>query len=96
MRRAFLLLLPGMLFVASTMPAQSPMPVIVPAASAQAIPRAAVATPQNDAAAGALLKTLQETKAANDDILQKQAATLSQLEEIEKTADQLRVLTKRG
>lgn len=39
---------------------------------------------------------LEEMKAANEETLRKQAATLEQLDELEKTADQLRVYTKRG
>jgi hypothetical protein len=42
------------------------------------------------------LKALQEMKAANDEILRKQAATLQQLDEMEKAAEQIKVYSKRS
>ena len=39
---------------------------------------------------------LKEMKAANVETLQKQAATLEQLDELEKAADQLKIFAKRG
>lgn len=83
--------------VISTGLAQSPAPVVV-----QAVPTAnaptAVAAPGVTAAEGstAALKALQELKAANDDILTKQAATLLQLDELDKAAEQIKVYSKRG
>jgi hypothetical protein len=61
------------------------------------VPRAA-AVPASATASdsGALLKSLLEMKAANEATLQKQAATLQQLDEIEKAADQIKVYSKRG
>jgi hypothetical protein len=43
-----------------------------------------------------VLKALQDMKAANDEVLKRQAATLQQLEEIEKAAEQLKIYSKRG
>ena len=43
-----------------------------------------------------MLKALQEMKAANEETLRKQAATLEQLTELEKLADQIRIYTSRG
>ena len=79
-------------------PAQSPTPIvvqaIVPAAPVTAAPaqNAVPVVASSDAA----LKALQEMKAANEAILAKQAATLQQLDEMEKAADQIKIYTKRG
>jgi biopolymer transport protein ExbD len=77
--------------VANTLSAQSP--VIVQAATPAAI------TSQQSANSGSLqeaLKMLQETKAANEETLRKQAATLEQLDELEKAAEQIKIYSKRG
>jgi hypothetical protein len=76
--------------------AQSPMPVVVPAMTpATTVQRPA--TPDNAAASTqTTLKTLQAIKAANDEILKQQAATLQKLDEIEKAANEIRIYTKRG
>ena len=77
--------------------AQSPAPVVV-----QAVPTANVAAPAQAAPAApsagvqAALQAVQGLKAANDEILKKQAATLLQLEEIEKAAEQIKIYSKRG
>ena len=39
---------------------------------------------------------LQQVKAANEEILRKQAATLEQLDDLEKAADQIRIFTGRS
>jgi hypothetical protein len=77
--------------------AQSPMPVVVPAmtpatTNAQSPVTAAVTT----ASTQATLKALQAIKAANDEILKQQAATLEKLDEIEKAAQEIRIYTKRS
>ena len=82
---------------ASSVNAQSPTPIIVVPAMTPANPNqnpatAAVAT----AAAQTTLKVLQAVKAANDEILNQQKATLEKLDEIEKVANELRIYTKRG
>ena len=80
--------------------AQTSTPVVVQAvgpAGTQAQPApAAQAAPANAAAAQSTLKLLQDMKAANDETLRKQAAALQQLDEIQKTADQIRIYSKRG
>lgn len=58
-------------------------------------PVAPVAVADGDATAKALLQTLLQLKAANDAILQRQAAALSQLEEMSKAAEQLKVYSSR-
>lgn len=77
--------------------AQSPMPTIVPVANANA---AGVAQPSKPVVADegdqATIKMLQEMKAANREILRKQEAALAALDELEKAAEQIRILSKRG
>lgn len=78
--------------------AQTQAPVVVqqvPAATNTSAPDAASA---NQPAPGnaAVLKTLQEMKAANDELIRKQTATLQQLDEMEKAAAEMKIYTKRG
>jgi hypothetical protein len=80
---------------AGVLPAQSPMPVIVRAAT-PAVTSQAPAAPDNSASIQGALKMLQEMNATNEETLRKQAVTLEQLDELEKEADQLRVFAKRG
>ena len=82
--------------LAGMLPAQSPMPVIVPAATPAVTSSQAPAAPDNSGSLQGALKMLQEMKAANEETLRKQAVTLEQLDELEKAADQLRVYSKRG
>jgi hypothetical protein len=82
--------------LAGMLPAQSPMPVIVPAATPAVTLAQAPAAPENSVSLQAALKLLQEMKAANEEMLRKQAATLELLDELEKAADQIKVFTKRG
>lgn len=77
------------------LPAQSPAPVVVAAATPAVTSTAPPTAPNADSAQSAL-KVLQEMKAANEATLRKQAAILAQLEEIEKLADQIRITTKRS
>jgi hypothetical protein len=74
--------------------AQSPMPVIVPAMTPAAT-STAPATPDQSSIQAAM-KMLQEMKAANEETLRKQTATLQQLDELEKAADQIRIYTQRS
>lgn len=75
--------------------AQSPMPVVVPAnrVPVQATAVRAAAGPDSSAA---MLSQLEQLKAANVEIIRKQAATLEALDELLKNAEQLRVYTKRS
>jgi hypothetical protein len=82
--------------VACMLPAQSPIPVIVQAATPGVASSQAPAAPENSGSIRAALKMLHEIKAANEETLQKQAATLEQLDELEKAADQIRIWTKRN
>ena len=81
--------------LACAVAAQSPIPVIVPAVTPAAAPKAAT-TPASADSAAAVLKILQEMKAANEEILRKQTATLEQLDELEKLAEQIKIYTKRS
>jgi hypothetical protein len=75
--------------------APSPMPIIVPAMT----PATVVKTPAAENAAGSAqtaLKAMQAMKAANEEILKQQAATLAKLDEIEKAAQEIRIFTKRS
>ena len=74
--------------------AQTAAPVVVQAAPAAAAPVAqpAAAAPGVSPA----LQLLQAMKAANAETLKKQEATLVQLDELQKAADQLKIFSKRG
>jgi hypothetical protein len=80
----------------STIVAQSPTPIVVqamtPATANQKPVTAAVTTASTQTA----LKALQAVKAANDEILAQQKATLEKLDEMEKAANELRIYSKRG
>ena len=65
--------------------AQTSAPVVVPAASATTAP-VPPALPQSAASASSALKALEDLKAANDEFLKKQDATLQQLDELQKAA----------
>jgi hypothetical protein len=94
--RAITFLILATCALAGILPAQSPMPVIIQAATPAVTSAEAPATPENAGSIQATLKMLQEMKAANEETLRKQAATLEQLDELAKAADQIRVYSKRG
>ena len=92
------LLLPAfaLAFGLTVLGAQSPAPIVVQAISETAptpVPAAPAAVNQTNEGT---LKILQEMKAANEALLEKQSATLQQLDEIAKAAEQLRIYSKRG
>jgi len=78
--------------------AQSPAPVVVPALSSPAIvsptPKAAPAVDSDSLPLA--IKMLQEMKTANEEMLKKQEATLQQLDELQKAADEVKIFSKRG
>ena len=84
--------------LASLLQAQSPMPVIVVPAVTPAIKSApaAPAPSEKSVSLQVALKMLQEIKATNEETLRKQTATLEQLDELEKAADAIRLLSKRS
>ena len=77
--------------------AQTPTPVVV-----QTTPNSTnAAPPQIPSTGGAapavsVLTTLQELKTANDEFLKQQAATLQQLDDLQKAVEQLKIYSKRG
>src|SRR5436305_15098918 len=79
--------------------AQQPPPpmIVVQAANAPATTATAkpAATATSDSAITAAIKSLEQTKAANDAMLKKQEAMLQQLDELQKAAEQLKVFSKR-
>jgi len=84
-------------FSSATLRAQSPTPIVVQAAT-PAPPTAPTPIPaaRDLEANQAALRMLQQIKAANEDILKRQEATLQRLDEIQKAAEQLKIFSKRG
>jgi lipopolysaccharide export system protein LptA len=86
-------------FASSATRGQSPQPIVVQAASpasTSATSTAAVPVVQESATIQASIKTLEQIKAANQEILSKQKAALERLDEIQQSAEQIKVLAKRG
>jgi hypothetical protein len=94
--RATILSILASFALAGALPAQSPVPVVVQAATPGVAPARAPAAPDNANSVQSALKMLQEMKAANEETLRKQAAMLQQLDEMEKTAEQIKIYAKRG
>jgi hypothetical protein len=80
----------------STGAAQTPMPVVVPAMTPATTAQNPVTAAVSTASTQTTLKVLQAIKAANDEILKQQAATLQKLDEMEKAAQEIRIFSKRG
>ncbi len=77
--------------------AQSPIPIVVQAASPAAVSSTAAPAPVTDSDSLPLtIKMLQEMKTANEDMLKKQEATLQQLDGLQKAADEVKIFSKRG
>jgi hypothetical protein len=71
--------------------AQSPAPLVSGAeAKTTAAPASTNANMQET------MKSLRELKAANEQILKKQQATLEALDELQKAAEQMKIFSKRG
>ena len=101
MRTKFTLIVLALTISAAGLQAQTPIQPAVPPGNAltnttAAAPVAPAAVNDGDAAAKALLQTLLQLKASNEEILKRQTATLSQLEEVSKAAEQLKVFATRG
>lgn len=94
--RATILSILALFALAGALPAQSPVPVNIQAATPAAVPSRVSPAADNTGSVQGALKMLQEMKAANEETLRKQAAILQQLDELEKTADQIRIYSKRG
>jgi hypothetical protein len=94
--RALIFSLVAAVALVSISHAQSPTPVVVPAMT-PATAAKGPAAPQNvTGSTQAALNALQAMKAANDEILKQQAATLLKLDEMEKAANEIRIHTKRS
>ena len=86
----------AIVLTAGVVSAQTPAPIVVQAAT-QINATSPQAQPlQPVSASSGALKTLQELKTANEEILTKQQKTLQQLDELQKAAEQLKIYTKRG
>ena len=94
--RALIFSLLAAVSLASISDAQSPMPVVVPAMTPATTVKGPATTESAAGSTQAALKALQAMKAANEEILKQQAATLQKLDEIEKTANEIRIYTKRS
>lgn len=75
--------------------AKAQTPIVVQAASANAPVQRAVSV-QAGAGTTSVLRELQAMRAANQEALRKQEATLQLLDELQKQADQLRIYTSRS
>ena len=97
MRTPISLLAVALLLAVSAAPAQqTPAPVIVQSAAPAAAPVAQAPAPAAAAGSAAALPLLNALKAANAETLKKQEATLLQLDELQKAAEQIKIYTKRG
>jgi uncharacterized protein YpuA (DUF1002 family) len=94
--RSIILSILGAFVFTGLLLAQSPQPVIVQAATPATAPARAPVAADSSAALAGLLKELQEIKAANEETLRKQAATLEQLDALEKAAEQVKIFSRRG
>ncbi len=94
--RAITLSLLAIFALAGLLPAKSPTPVIVPAATPAITSSQEPVAFDISASLQGALKMLKEMKAVNEETLRKQTATLEQLNELEKAADQLKIYSKRG
>jgi hypothetical protein len=75
--------------------AQTPVPIVVQAATPQvAIPAAPPAS--NVAEPAGAIELLQTMQAANADVLKKQEAALATLDELQKAVEELKIFSKRG
>lgn len=83
-------------FVVTTSDAQSPTPIVVQAMTPATTKQSPVTAAVTTASTQTTLKALQAMKAANEEILKQQAATLEKLDEMEKAANEIRIYTKRG
>jgi hypothetical protein len=96
---AFLFLVAAAASFGTKAKAQSPAPIIVQAATTTAAAKSTsqAATPMGDLQSlAAAIKALEDIRAANEDVLSKQKATLEKLDELHEAAEQLQIFAKRG
>ena len=94
--RIFLLSLFAGAVLFSSAGAQTPAPIVVQAVTPPPSKQSAVVAGVTTPATQTTLKALQAMKAANDEILAQQKATLEKLDEMEKAANEIRIYSKRG
>jgi len=77
---------------------QNPTPplIIVQAANAPAPAAKVVSTQQGSSSVQAAIKSMQDLKAANEEMLKKQEETMERLDETQKLADQLKIFAHRS
>ena len=80
----------------STALAQTPVPVTVQAAPAATTAVVAQPAATNNASLQSAVKAVLTLRDANAEILKRQEATLLQIEELAKAAEQIKIYTKRG
>ena len=83
-------------FVSNALRAQSPTPIIVQAVTATTASPTPIPAAKDSEPNPIAMRMLQQMKAANEDVLKKQEATLQRLDEIQKAAEQLKIFSKRG
>ena len=96
MRLKFLVLSVAALLTALSAIAQSPAPIVVPAATDSTPAPENAQKDADDAAITAAIALLQELKTQNDQTIKKQQAALEALDHLQKDADQIRIFSKRG
>ncbi len=97
-RKLFRILFAGVAFVlVIATRAQSPVPELVAAQTANATAAPAPVSPSaGNESAQATIKLLQEMKAANEETLKKQQAALDTLDDLQKEAEQIKIFSKRS
>jgi hypothetical protein len=96
MRLKFLVLSTAALLTAVHAIAQSPAPIVVPAAIDSTPAPEKAEKDADDATITAAIALLQELKRQNDQTIKKQQAALEALDQLQKDADQIRIFSKRG
>jgi hypothetical protein len=82
---------------ASAQQPTSPMVVVQAATTSQPPVAQTTSTPtENSPTVQAAVKALRQAKAANAETLKRQEATLQQLDDLQKAAEQLKIFAKRG
>jgi Tfp pilus assembly protein PilN len=94
MKPLFLSALTAVLLCGSAM-AQAPI-IVQPANQTAPAQTAKTQAASDDSDVQAAIKSLEEMKAANEELLKKQQATLDALDQLQKDAEQLRIFAKRG
>jgi hypothetical protein len=82
-------------FLSASARAQAPI-IVQPANQTAPVQSAKTQTVSDDSDMSAAIKSLEEMKAANEEMLKKQQAVLEALDQLQKEADQLRIYAKRG